>query len=150
MTKKQEEKTCFVIMPFSDINSANGLITDSDWKFLLNKVFRQCLKPLGYKVIRGDTSNKSGSIIKDVVSNLVNSEIVIADLTGLNPNVMYEIGVRHALTNKTILITQDINSLPFDLRDLRTIEYSLKSDGPIVLRRKIKESVFKNFKSEYQ
>lgn len=134
------KKICFVIMPFSETNSKNGLITKQNWKYLIDLI-RRLLMPMGYKVIRGDTINKSGSIIKDVVSNLIQSELVIADLTGLNPNVMYEVGVRHALSNKTILLSQDVASLPFDLQDLRTIEYSLTADGPKDLRKVLKETV---------
>jgi hypothetical protein len=141
MTKENKEKVCFIIMPFSEIKSKTGSISPEDWKFLLENVFRKILIPLGYNVVRGDTSNKSGSIIKDIITNIVNADIVLADLTGLNPNVMYELGVRHALSNRTILLSQNVKSLPFDLRDLRTIEYSLKANGPKHLRKKLKETV---------
>lgn len=49
---------------------------------------------------------------------------MIADLTGLNPNVMYELGIRHALCKKTILITQDLSEIPFDLKGYFCIQYN--------------------------
>ena len=68
--------------------------------------------------------NKVGSIISGIVNNLNTAELVIADLTGLNPNVMYELGVRHALKRGTIIISQNMGNLPSDLRDYLTVDYT--------------------------
>jgi nucleoside 2-deoxyribosyltransferase len=51
------------------------------------------------------------------------ADVVIADLTDKNPNVFYELGVRHALRNATVLITQNMDHVPFDLRHYATLEY---------------------------
>ncbi|NPA39327.1 MAG: hypothetical protein GXO57_02645 [Thermodesulfobacteria bacterium] len=95
-------------MPFSPTKSC------SDW----NKVY-QFIKDavegvrLGYQCERSEI--RGGLIIKDILDNLYKADLVIADLTDQNPNVFYELGVRHTLSNKTILIAQDISYIPSDL-----------------------------------
>lgn len=67
--------------------------------------------------------NSVGSIIKGIVNDLLEADLVIADLSGVNPNVMYELGVRHALKRGTIMLTQDFSNFPSDLRDYLTVKY---------------------------
>ena len=76
-----------------------------------------------YDAIRADFITKTGSINKSVIQHIYNSDLVIADLTDLNPNVFYELGVRHALRNGTILVALEGTKLPFDVGDLRVVFY---------------------------
>jgi uncharacterized protein YoxC len=71
----------------------------------------------------GDLDNQQ-CILQDIVSGIGNADVIIADVTGLNPNVFYELGLCHALNKKVILITQDISELPFDIRSYRVDEYT--------------------------
>jgi len=72
----------------------------------------------------GDVGNQQ-NILKDIVQPMIQADIVIADLTGLNPNVLYELGVAHSFNKKTIIITKDdLKDLPFDLKSYRTFGYS--------------------------
>ena len=71
----------------------------------------------------GDLDNQQ-SILQDIVTGIGNADVIIADVTGLNPNVFYELGLCHALDKKVILITQDISELPFDIRSYRVDEYT--------------------------
>ena len=64
-----------------------------------------------------------------MLSNLNSADVVIADLTDRNPNVFYELGVRHSLRNGAILITQNISDIPFDLKPYGVIEYDLSPSG---------------------
>lgn len=73
----------------------------------------------------GDLDNQQ-NILKDIVEGIYKSSVVIADLTGLNANVFYELGLAHAMNKKVIIITQDIDSLAFDIKSYRANEYSLK------------------------
>ena len=73
----------------------------------------------------GDLDNQQ-NILKDIVEGIGNADVVIADLTGLNSNVSYELGLAHAMNKKTIIITQSISELPFDLKSYRAVEYSLQ------------------------
>ncbi len=81
------------------------------------------------------------SIIQDIVSLIDGSRIVIADCTSRNPNVFYEIGISHALGRDVILITQNIDDIPFDLRHLRVITYLNNGEGLTELSEKIKKRI---------
>lgn len=72
----------------------------------------------------GDEDNQQ-NILADIISPIYNADIILADLTGLNPNVMYELGIAHSFNKKTIVITRDeISTLPFDLKQYRTKGYT--------------------------
>jgi hypothetical protein len=72
----------------------------------------------------GEEGNQQ-NILKDIIQPIYDADVIIADLTGLNPNVLYELGVAHTFNKKTIVITQDdLSSLPFDLKQYRTKGYS--------------------------
>lgn len=72
----------------------------------------------------GDECNQQ-NILKDIIQPIYESDIIIADLTGLNANVMYELGLAHCFNKKTIIITQDdLSNLPFDLKQYRAKDYN--------------------------
>jgi len=110
--EKQLKKKCFVIMPFSDTRSC----TEQKW----TEIFEYIIKPavgesrLGYECERSVAEREN--IIKGILEGLNKANVVIADLTDNNPNVFYELGVRHTLANRTILIAQGKEHIPFDLR----------------------------------
>jgi len=114
------KKKCFVIMPFSDTQSC----TEQKW----TEIFEYIIKPaveesgLGYKCERSVAEREN--IIKGILEALNKANVVIADLTDKNPNVFYELGVRHTLANRTILIAQGEEHTPFDLRPYPVAFYS--------------------------
>ena len=114
------KKRCFVIMPFSRTKSC----TKQGW----TGIFKGIVKPavegsgLGYECERSVAERQN--IIKGILEALNKANVVIADLTDNNPNVFYELGVRHTLTNRTILIAQGEKHIPFDLRLYPTTFYS--------------------------
>lgn len=71
-----------------------------------------------------DDVNTQQNILKDIVQMIFEADVVIADLTGLNANVFYELGVAHTFGKKVIAISQDISQLPFDIRSYRATEYT--------------------------
>ena len=79
-----------------------------------------------YEFTNGGDLDNQQNILQDIVEGIFNADVVIADLTGLNPNVFYELGLAHAMNKKVIIITQDINELPFDIKSYRANEYSLQ------------------------
>jgi hypothetical protein len=107
-------KKAFVLMPFAEELSDvyRYLIADG-------------LTNAGYDVKRADDILSQNNILSDIVSGIVSSDLIVADLTGANPNVYYELGIAHALNKNVILLTQDIKELPFDLRSYRVVSYSL-------------------------
>lgn len=73
----------------------------------------------------GDLDNQQ-NILQDIVEGIHKADVIIADLTGLNANVFYELGLSHAMNKKVIIITQDLGELPFDIKSYRANEYSLQ------------------------
>lgn len=114
--------TAFVIMPIGE----NGTEDAKAFETLYHTFLERPLKELGYAVTRADKVPKSGSIFKDIIRRLIEADLVVADLTSLNPNVMLELGIRYAAKKSgTILICDRAKTptLPFDLKDYRTIFY---------------------------
>lgn len=66
------------------------------------------------------------SILRDIVEGIYRADVIIADLTGLNPNVFYELGLAHAMNKKVIIITQNLSELPFDIESYYANEYGMK------------------------
>ncbi|HTF03280.1 MAG TPA: hypothetical protein VK826_04610 [Bacteroidia bacterium] len=123
-----EQKSCFIIMPFSKMVHGSKELGKDDVDYIYQHVIKKAVEEYCidgkavFKDVRRFDSN-FGSIIDGIVGNLNDADIVIADLTGKNPNVMYELGVRHALKRGTVVITQNKDELPSDLRDYMCIEY---------------------------
>jgi len=126
-------KTCFVITPIGDENSfirrhIDGVINAAIRPALANK----------YDVKVAHEFSSTGSINNQVIIEIYNSDLVIANLTELNPNVMYELAIRHALKKPVIMIMEkgDTN-LPFDVASERTIFYKNDFQGVLDLKREI-------------
>ncbi len=138
---------CFVIMPFGNPQE------DAELFDRLNSIYEKWIKPTientqitenkEDRIIchRGDKDFHPGEIIIHIIENLVSSDIVLADLTGKNPNVFYELGVRHAISNNTILIAENLEDIPFDLRPLRAISYKYTPDGMLKFKSELEEAV---------
>lgn len=87
----------------------------------------------GLRCRRADDIWENPAVMQDVVSLIDRSKIIIADCTGRNPNVFYEIGIAHTLGREVILITQNEADIPFDLRHLRYVLYLNNREGLEVL-----------------
>jgi len=95
---------------------------------------------------RADKSARPDEIITHIIENLVSADIVIADLSGRNPNVFYELGVRHSVNNNTILIADNLDDVPFDLRGLRTITYKWDPEQMVNLQKSLKSAILEILK----
>jgi hypothetical protein len=131
------EDTCFVISPIGKV----GTERHAKFKEVLEYVVKAGVKASGYnlRVLRADDIDRAGSFIKDILDSIYNSHVVIADLTEQNPNVFYELGVRHALSPRTILIAQSIDDIPSDLREYRTIVYDTSAKGAAEFATRLKK-----------
>ncbi len=91
------------------------------------RVYEHLLRPsiaaAGYTPIRSDDAVKTDYIVVSVIQKIVESDIVICDLSGRNPNVMYELGVRHAFGKPVVLIKDKLTEKCFDIQGLRYTEY---------------------------
>jgi hypothetical protein len=115
--------------------------TDLDKKNL-NTIFRMieaALEP-EYEVRR---SVGPGNIVQQIILHLHKADLVVADLSGLNPNVMYELGIRHSFSRRrTLLISQDLAELPFDLKNYYCVRYAWQNDeDKQEFRREVREQL---------
>jgi hypothetical protein len=121
-------RKCFVIRPFSNTNffidEKEVKINQSEWEHIYNVWIKPSVENYPDEKIQCNCSELlAGNFLRGILSDIYDSDFVIADLTGQKPNVYYELGIRHALRIGTIIITQDINALPSDLRSYSCIEY---------------------------
>lgn len=86
-------------------------------------------KELNMTIARADDLFTAGSIVEEIWSYIAQSRIILADCTDRNPNVFYEIGIAHTLGKPVVLITQNEDDIPFDLRNRRFIKYEYPSRG---------------------
>lgn len=136
------KKTCFVAMPFGMGAEYGGKRRESD--FIFNEIIKPAVEAAFARfnqqreaqgryepqVLRELDEGSPGDITISIIEHIAKSYITIVDLTGRNPNVFFELGVRHALRrNGTILIVQDKEQLPFDIRNFRIVEYDPLFDG---------------------
>lgn len=87
------------------------------------------LKASDYECSRADNFWQHAHIMQDIIELICTSRVVICDLTGKNPNVFYEAGIAHTLGKEVMLITQNIEDVPFDLRSLRCLIYLNNQEG---------------------
>ena len=104
--------TCFVVMPFHPLFGKQ-----------YEKVIRPAIESAGLECVRGDEIYAHQSIVQDIWQSIRRCRLVVAELSGRNPNVMYEIGLAHAIGKPIVLLTRNEEDVPFDLRALRFIFY---------------------------
>ena len=114
---KTDPKLCFVMMPFDESFNA------------LYRLMERCCKEQGLRCERADTDVSPGKITSKIYSCIRQASIVLADMTGRNPNVFYELGLAHAISDNVILLAQSIDDIPFDLKDFLHIRYTNTFDG---------------------
>ena len=124
-----KERECFVIMPFGEKKDAEGNNIDFNEIYIhLIKNTVEGLKDLEMTCIRSDEIAEAGWIHPKMFERVYASEVAIVDITSLNPNVFYELGIRHALVDSvTVLIRRTGTKIPFNIEGLNVIEYNPES-----------------------
>lgn len=121
---------CFVLMPFQEALSA---------------VYEHGIKPqvesMGMQCKRADEIYTTQGILGDIWDSIQAAELIIADCTGKNPNVMYELGLCHALWKRVILLSQNPDDVPFDLRAWRAIWYDFTFAGAARLKEELGRAI---------
>ena len=130
-----DNRLAFVLMPFDDD---------------LTEIYATFIKPTvessQFNLVckRADDIKSNRAIVQDIWKSICEARIIIADITGLNPNVMYELGIAHTLGKETILIYQQSEKeikFPFDLAHIRRIEYENSATGGKKLEKDLKETL---------
>lgn len=144
--KKEELKTCFIVMP---ISNADGYEPGH-----FNRVYDYIIKPAceaaGFKPSRADDTKHTNTIILDILNQIVKADMVVCDLSSKNPNVMYELGIRQAFNLPVVLMKDLATNRVFDTSSLRDIEYdhSLRIDTVRTAIGKISEALKETYEKK--
>ncbi|UCE74908.1 MAG: hypothetical protein JSV56_04190 [Methanomassiliicoccales archaeon] len=132
--KKEKEvaegKFAFVLMPFR-----------KKYAIVYTDVIKPAVENQNYICKRADDFFTPNKIMDDIERAIRDAAFIIADLTGKNPNVFYEVGMSHILKKKVILLAQSLDDVPFDLLHWRHIRYNTSKEGLIGLRRKLEKTI---------
>jgi hypothetical protein len=118
---KIAEKTsiCFFIAPIGTDRSDVRVRSDQVLKHIVSPAAKEC----GYETVRADQISEPGIITSQVIQHIVEDPLVIADLTGRNPNVFHELAIRHAIKKPVVQIIHGTEPIPFDVAASRTIHF---------------------------
>ena len=119
---EEKSKKCFIACPIGNKDSSERNRSDKLYRHVICPVCSEA----GFEPIRVDKLNRPDSITENIIEHLSLDDVVIADITGKNPNVFYEIGYRMALEKMPIiLMREEGESIPFDISVIRSFEYNL-------------------------
>jgi hypothetical protein len=107
--------TCFVMMPFG-----------SWFDRYYQEIYVPAIREAGYEPIRADELFSTGSVVEQIWEQIEKAKLLLADVSGKNPNVFYELGLAHAARKPVIFTTSTVDDVPFDLRHLRVISYDIR------------------------
>ena len=107
--------TCFVLMPF-------GGWYDTYYK----DVYCGAIKAAGFEPFRADDLFHSGSVMEQIWEQICDSKVLLAEVTGKNANVFYELGLAHSRGQPVVILTGNLDDVPFDLRHLRVVVYDVR------------------------
>ncbi|EYC50879.1 hypothetical protein AZ34_07195 [Hylemonella gracilis str. Niagara R] len=125
-------KTCFVVMAIGEQNTSGGVVSAVELRTKYDDLIKEAIlkaRP-GLDVVRADDVSLPGTITTDIISRIMHSDYVVADVTYPNPNVFYELGLRHACRTGTVIIRdKEGPRVPFDIAHLRYVEYENTTTG---------------------
>jgi O-acetyl-ADP-ribose deacetylase (regulator of RNase III) len=121
---------CFVIMPFGQKEDASGQSIDFDT--IYQYLIKSTLEHLDIKCTRCDEIDEAGWIHSKMFQYIYQSRVAVVDITALNPNVFYELGVRHTLADRvTVILKRKGTKVPFNIQDFKVIEYDETHPGSV-------------------
>ncbi|WP_155616951.1 hypothetical protein [Xanthomonas translucens] len=139
-------KTCFVVCPIGEAGSETRRRSDQ----MLKYVHEPALEKFGYEIVRADRILKSGLITSQIINLILEADLVIADLTENNPNVYYELALRHATAKPFIQVAIAGQKIPFDIAGLRTIFVDLTDPESIESAKSDLDGYVKEFMSGHK
>jgi hypothetical protein len=111
------ENECFFIAPIGEVGSPERNRSDDVLEFIVARAADE----VNLQAVRGDQLAEPGQITVQVIQYVLGAKAAVADLTGRNPNVYYELAIRHTARLPTVLIAEEGEQLPFDVAPMRTI-----------------------------
>ncbi|MGW2599299.1 hypothetical protein [Streptomyces klenkii] len=144
--------SCFVIGPIGDRHAKHGSDERNTYERAV-EIFEKVVLPAcsrhGLVPVRADGIAEAGDVTEQICRHVVQADIVIADVSGGNPNVMYELGVRHATGKPTISIGEH-GRLPFDIFSVRTIHFESSRSGLIEARKELETALESALSGSFQ
>lgn len=134
---EEKKKRCFMITPIGESGSEIRGKADG----VISAVIRPIVEKFGYTLICPHEMAKNGSITQQIIEEILKDELVVANLTGLNPNVMYELAIRHATKKPVITISENSTKLPFDIYNERTLFYEDNMSYVNILRQELEKMI---------
>jgi hypothetical protein len=122
LASRQTKPLCLVIGPVGDEQTEIRNRADSLLRYIIRKALAR-----RYRVKRADEDTRPGLITSQLIRDIEMASLIVADLSGLNANAFYELGVAHALNRKVIHVCDKETELPFDMKDYRTIFFDVFS-----------------------
>lgn len=133
-----DRSTCFVISPIGSEGSDTRERSDKILEYIIEPVVTE----FGYKPVRADAIAEPGMITSQVIDRVVETPLAVADLTGSNANVFYELAVRHAYKQPVIQIIDRDDNIPFDVSDTRIIKIDIEDIEAVEnAKNKMKEQI---------
>lgn len=108
-----------------------------DRKEVYDHAIRPAAETAEFECRRADDAFENGAIIAKIIRSIFSADVIVADISELNPNVLYEVGVAHTIADKTIIICEEGQDLPFNLNAYRVIFYKRTFEGGIELRKEL-------------
>lgn len=144
--QQPEKKTCFVIMPFSDPEGYEC----GHFRNIYEYTFAPAIRAAGYEPLRIDDNIVSSLIHGKMMNELINAPMVLCDLSTNNPNVLYELGIRHAFDKPVVLVQEMGQDRIFDIGAITSVEYhpSRLYEEVMEDQEKIKEAILQNAKAK--
>lgn len=139
------ERRLFVACPIGEEGSPTRELSDQVLEHLIEDAVARDPELSGIKVVRADRIAKPGKITSQIILEVQRADVLVADLTNLNPNVMYELGIRQATNKPSVLIAKKGTTLPFDLQAYRTVFYDLGLDEIANARKELAEQIRESF-----
>jgi hypothetical protein len=110
----RDQQTCFIISPFGGYHDR-----------YISDVFEPAVRDAGLRPTKASDLFRSTNIVDDIWEFIAGASVVLVDMSGRNPNAFYELGLAHAASKPAVLVTDDIDDVPFDLRLLRALVYDV-------------------------
>ncbi|MGO8423886.1 hypothetical protein ACC807_10125 [Rhizobium ruizarguesonis] len=146
---KVKQPVCFVVSPIGENGSPERIHADWLLEGIIKPVFASHYS--NYKIIRADKMPAPGLIDVQIIEQLLDAELVIADITTLNPNVFYEIGVRHVVNKAIIHMSRVGDPIPFDIKLFRHITFSVATPQALEAAKvALKESLDATFAEDFK